>query len=84
MCLKKFGSYFYEELIVVKFDKEAMQKFNNIPDDIKAKILSNVYCSNCKDTVKIVDFTATINGDDLLLIGKCEICLKEVSRLIEG
>ena len=39
---------------MIKFNKKAMQKFNQIPDDIKSKILSNVYCSSCKDTVKIV------------------------------
>jgi len=39
---------------MIKFDKKAMQKFNQIPDDIKSKILSNVYCSDCKDTVKII------------------------------
>ena len=69
---------------MVKFDKKAIQMFNEIPDDMKAKILSNAYCSNCKETVKIVNFTATIDREDLLLSGKCEICSKEVSRLIEG
>lgn len=72
-----------EELIMIKFDKKAMQKFNQIPDDVKSKILSNVYCSSCKDAVKVVDFTATIDGADLLLSGKCERCSGEVARLIE-
>jgi len=69
---------------MIKFDKKAMQKFNQIPDDIKAKILSNVYCSNCKDTVKIVEFEASMDGDDLILQGKCENCSGKVARLIEG
>lgn len=69
---------------MIKFDKKAMQKFNQIPDDVKAKILSNVYCSNCKDTVKIVEFEATIEGNDLVLKGKCENCSGKVARLIEG
>lgn len=69
---------------MIKFDKKAMQKFNQIPDDMKSKILSNVYCSHCNDTVKIVDFTATINKDDLVLKGKCANCKHEVARLIEG
>ena len=68
---------------MIKFDKKAMQKFNQIPDDMKAKILSNVYCSNCKDTVKIVEFTATTDRDDLLLSGKCAKCSKKIARLIE-
>ncbi len=69
---------------MIKFNKKAMQKFNQIPDDIKSKILSNVYCSNCKDMVKIVDFEATMDKDDLVLKGKCENCSGKVARLIEG
>ncbi len=68
---------------MIKFDKKAMQKFNQIPDDIKSKILSNVYCLNCKDTVNIINFTATVDKDDLLLRGKCERCSGDVARLIE-
>ena len=30
---------------MIKFDKKTMQKFNEIPDDMKSKLLSNVYCS---------------------------------------
>ena len=58
---------------MIKFDKKAMQKFNEIPDDMKSKLLSNVYCSSCKDMVKIVDFEATMDRDDLVLKGKCEV-----------
>ena len=69
---------------MIKFDKKAMNRFNQIPDDIKSKILSNVYCSKCKDMVKIVDFEATMDKDDLVLKGKCEKCSGKVARLIEG
>jgi len=69
---------------MIKFDKKSMKKFNEIPDDVKSKILSNVYCSHCKDTVKIVDFEAKMDGEDLILTGKCEKCSGNVARLIEG
>ena len=69
---------------MIKFDKKAMQKFNEIPDDMKSKLLSNVYCSTCKGMVKIVDFQATMDRDDLILKGKCENCSGKVARLIEG
>jgi len=69
---------------MIKFDKKAMNKFNQIPDDIKSKLLSNVYCSNCADTVRIVDFEATMDNNDLILKGKCERCSNRVVRLIEG
>ena len=69
---------------MIKFNKKAMQKFNQIPDDMKAKLLSNVYCSKCQDMVKIIEFEATLDGEDLVLKGKCENCSGKVARLIEG
>ena len=69
---------------MVKFDKKAMTKFNRIPDDIKSKLLSNVYCSKCADMVKIVNFEASMDKNDLVLKGKCEKCSGKVARLIEG
>ncbi|MCK9454730.1 hypothetical protein [Sulfurimonas sp.] len=68
---------------MIKFNKKAMQKFNQIPDDIKSKTLSNVYCSACKGTTTIVDFVATVDRNDLVLTGKCNKCSGEVIRLIE-
>lgn len=69
---------------MVKFTKKAMQRFNQIPDEMKSKILSNVYCSQCKDMVTIVNFEGIMEGDDLILKGKCKNCSGNVARLIEG
>ncbi len=69
---------------MIKFNKKAMERFNKIPNDMKSKILSNVYCSKCADMVKIVDFEATMDGIDLILKGKCDKCSAMVARLIEG
>ena len=69
---------------MIEFDKKAIQKFNQIPDDVKSNILSNVYFLKCKTTVKIVDFKASIERNDLILKGKCENCSSRVIRLIEG
>lgn len=51
---------------MITFNKEAMSKWNEIPSDIQIKLLSNVYCSKCKDTVKIVDFEASMDANDLI------------------
>ena len=67
---------------MIQFDKKAMNRFNQIPDDVKSKLLSNVYCSKCNTTTKIVDFAATMDKDDLILKGKCENCSSNVVRLI--
>ena len=69
---------------MIKFDKKAMHRFNQIPDDIKPKILSNVYCTSCREMVTIIDFEGSMEGNDLILRGKCKNCLNKVVRLIEG
>lgn len=69
---------------MTKFTKESMNKWNQIPSDIQVKLLLNVYCSKCKDTIKIIDFEAFMDSSDLILRGKCERCSSNVSRLIEG
>ena len=73
-----------KRVFMIKFEKKAMQAFNKIPDDVKAKILSNVYCTKCKKIVKIVNFEGSMDHNDLLLTGKCENCFSSVTRLIEG
>lgn len=55
-----------------------------IPVQFQDKILSNVYCPHCRDSVKIVDYSGSVVSGDLLLKGHCEICGHEVARLVEG
>ena len=69
---------------MIKLSQEAMQRWNTIDDDIKQILLENVYCSKCKDTVKIVNFDASVMDDDLILKGKCAVCNNNVVRLIEA
>ena len=68
---------------MIKLSQEAMQRWNQIPDDVKPKLLENVYCSKCKDTVKIGNFEASMIEADLILKGKCSICNNNIARLIE-
>lgn len=63
---------------------KAAKFWSKIPIEIKQQLLANVYCFNCRDVVKIVDFKGTIQGGDLVLNGICEVCGHEVARLIEG
>ncbi len=69
---------------MLKITKEAMQRWNQIPDDVKPQLLSNVYCSKCKDAVTIINFQASMDGNDLILKGNCTVCNHNVARLIEG
>ena len=69
---------------MIKFTQQAMQRWNQIPDDVRPQLLNNVYCSKCKDAVKIINFEALIDEDsDLILKGSCARCNNNVTRLIE-
>ena len=66
------------------FTKPARQRWESIPADIRRRLLSNVWCGHCHHETTITDFSGTIKGGDLLLVGKCIECLGDVARLIEG
>ena len=59
---------------MIQFSKDAMKQQNKIPSDIQNKLLSNVFCSHCKQAVTIVDFSAQVLDGNLLLAGKCKTC----------
>jgi hypothetical protein len=64
--------------------KPAGQRRESIPADIRQRLLSNVWCGHCRPEATITNFTGTIKGDDLLLVGKCAECQGDVARVIEG
>ena len=66
------------------FTKPARQRWETIPPDIRQKLLSNVWCGQCRHGTTITNFNGTIKGGDLLLVGKCVECHGDVARLIEG
>ena len=49
-----------------------------------SRLLSNVWCGHCNHETTITNFTGTIKGGDLLLVGQCAECRNEVARVIEG
>jgi hypothetical protein len=66
------------------FTKPARQHWESIPADIRRRLLSNVWCGQCRHETTITDFSGSIKGGDLLLVGKCTECRGDVARLIEG
>lgn len=66
------------------FTKPARQRWESIPANIRQRLLANVWCGHCGHEVTITDFSGTIKGQDLLLIGRCASCRGEVARVIEG
>ena len=45
---------------------------------------ANVWCGHCGHETTITNFSGTIKGGDLLLVGKCAECHGDVARVIEG
>lgn len=66
------------------FTRPARQRWESIPADIRQRLLANVWCMYCRHEVTITNFTGTIKGSNLLLVGKCAECHSDVARVIEG
>ena len=66
------------------FTQSARQRWETIPADIRQRLLSNVWCGHCRHETTITNFSGTIKGGDLLLVGQCAECHGDVARVIEG
>ena len=66
------------------FSPPARQRWESIPAQIHQRLLANVWCGHCRHEVTITNFSGTIKGGDLLLVGKCAECHGDVARVIEG
>jgi hypothetical protein len=66
------------------FTKAARQRWESIPTQVRQRLLSNVWCGHCGREVTITDFSGTMKGRDLLLVGRCADCRGEVARVIGG
>jgi hypothetical protein len=65
-------------------DITALRKWNSIPEDIRKKLLQNVYCVSCGVTTIAQGYTITYKkGLGIQLNGKCSKCGQDVSRVIE-
>ena len=48
------------------FTKPARQRWESIPANIRQRLLSNVWCGQCRHETTITNFSGTIKGGDLL------------------
>jgi hypothetical protein len=67
-----------------EFTARAKAKWDSLPQDIKGKLLSNVWCGYCMGVTTIVDFKGQVQAGDLVLRGYCVKCGGEVARVIES
>ncbi|HMA32573.1 MAG TPA: hypothetical protein VKT00_12230 [Casimicrobiaceae bacterium] len=66
------------------FTRPARRRWESIAAPVRQRLLSNVWCGRCGHEVTIADFSGTMKGRDLLLVGRCAECQGEVARVIEG
>jgi len=66
------------------FTAPAAKLWEAIPADIRKRLLSNVWCGECRHEVTITNFSGAVKAGDLLLVGKCAECRNDVARLIES
>ena len=67
-----------------EFTKAARQRWESIPAEIRQRLLANVWCGCCGHETTITNFSGSLKGSDLLLVGKCAECHGDVARVIEG
>ena len=63
---------------------KALKIWMELPADIRSKILSNVWCSDCRTAVTICDYSADFDGGVVVLRGFCGTCGHKVARVLEG
>lgn len=61
----------------------AKSKWLSIAETNRTKILSNVWCTNCKKAVTIDDYKLYNHTFGVILKGKCLTCGLDVARFIE-
>lgn len=67
-----------------RFTASAKIFWDAIPEQVRKRLLANVWCVGCRGETTIVGYSANIQRGDLILNGKCKKCGGEVTRVIEG
>lgn len=63
---------------------EALKVWTDLPTDVRTKILSNVWCPDCRGAVTICDYSVEFDGGVVVLRGFCSTCGHKVARVLEG
>lgn len=66
------------------FTDKAQALWNSIPKEDQYVLLTNVWCTNCRKAVTITNYNGRLEGNSLVLTGKCSVCSGIVARVIEG
>ena len=68
---------------IPNFTPPARRLWESIPAESRRRLLANVWCGDCRREVIITNFTGVIRDRNLLLVGKCAECRRDVARVIE-
>ena len=68
----------------MKLSRPAQKLWDQIPVEVRVKLLNNVWCTSCGEMTGIGKVEGAANGGDLVLRGVCTKCGGEVARVIEG
>ncbi len=63
---------------------KAKKIWDALPNQMRIKILNNVYCVNCKGMVSIATEKMNIKEMNLIIRGNCTSCNHEVCRVVES
>ena len=67
-----------------QFTPKAAFLWAMIPKEAQTRILANVFCVKCRDSVQIVKLTGDVDKrGDVVLKGSCAVCGHEVVRVVE-
>lgn len=69
---------------LTNFSPPARYLRESISASIRQRLLANVWCGQFRNEVTITNFTGTLRGGNLLLVGRCAECHGDVARVIEG
>ena len=64
--------------------KETLKIWLDLPADVRSKVLSNVWCPECRTAVTICDYSTGFDGGVVVLRGFCSVCGHKVARALEG
>jgi hypothetical protein len=65
------------------FTPQGQRRWDKVPKWAQEKILANVFCGGCLDSVPIHLKSGKMKKDFLVLEGNCRICGRDIVRAVE-
>ena len=81
-----FEKHFVKEAkvaLIPKLTTPARKRWEQVPEEMREKILKNVWCSQCHNMVAMQLREGQMAGRSLVLRGTCKDCGSEAARVIE-